>query len=460
MALRTQAQLAQDFPNTSGPLVAYSQKKLLQLIRDGFLVDIEAQQIIDWLAEYTQPFSESFAAPTLAYTGTAGKTTRQYGVVARYPIPAAEQGGAGNVGGAYQNELAGKDPKGRPDPFDFLSGVNVADNRTQYVGPASTFASIAATAVPLSATNYVTVTAPAIGAIPGTTFDVVTSAPNLLTVSFSGVPLAGDSVAIQVSNGLATVSQTVTGATNVAGLASALATDFNNDASVLYQDVLTDGVGDVEFFLVQATALQGTITRANGSTLAFANGATTLALAFASAPFAYIGNVLPGGVLNDTGLKRVPYTTSGSPEYPNVEVTVDPSYPQTIGFLGEPLAGDTITVSISNGSVTVSESATNYTLLASATAALASAFNETTTHGLYEANVFSNPYGDNPDGTITFNAVSATRIVASLALASGSTLANAAPAAGAEYNVTTFPAATPTPAYGGLVTTDQTGASN
>lgn len=177
MATRTQAQLDADFPVDTLAHLQASMTKFDQLVRDGQLSTPEITQVIGQFGNFMDAKVEAaaIAAPTAAYTGTAGTTTRTYHAIPNYPIadPSGFQPTVKN--------LAGKPPYGRPSPAESLNCV--PDTRTRrYIGGTTAATDVAAakiavanTQAALDATDYVTVTAPNPGGlhVPNVQYDIV-----------------------------------------------------------------------------------------------------------------------------------------------------------------------------------------------------------------------------------------------------------------------------------------------
>jgi len=185
MALRTQTQLNQDFPVATSAEILQTIIKVEQLVRDGFLEGAELRQIIDQqIGPAVGTFAEHYAAPGVAYTGTAGTSTLVYAVVPTYPNTEPPPGSAANPGGEYLNFIAGKPPQGRPPSTDAMTTFAEADQRTTFYGTISPAATQTLVSLPLSANNYVTVTVPAASAdFPDVLFDVVSLNPTGVTVA-------------------------------------------------------------------------------------------------------------------------------------------------------------------------------------------------------------------------------------------------------------------------------------
>jgi hypothetical protein len=103
-------------------------------------------QALDAIGEAIDALAETIAAPTGAYTGTAGSTSYKYAVVREHPIAQSAPGAP------TENSMPGV-PLGGRGPLQLAR-----TKRYSLPGAVATVASCAAT---LNATNYVTITAPA-----------------------------------------------------------------------------------------------------------------------------------------------------------------------------------------------------------------------------------------------------------------------------------------------------------
>jgi hypothetical protein len=169
MGVRNNTQLAADFPKTTSALLQQSNQKFDYLINDGFLGDYgDYSSIQGWLGPAMNALAETFAIATPTFTGTAGTTTRYYGILPAYPLE-FPSGGAQNVDGNYLNFLGGKPPYG----FPAASPSGAAYDGARYLwGIASALEEVVDTAAVLTAANYVSIVLPAAQHITGVTFDI------------------------------------------------------------------------------------------------------------------------------------------------------------------------------------------------------------------------------------------------------------------------------------------------
>lgn len=386
MALRTTLQLQNDFPNGSTAQCAQSIRTLDQLVRDGFLGDNlgETKQIQDWIAQYTDTKGETFT-PVVAVVGTTGSTARRYAVRPRYPLPMGSPGNStalytGQLAANYENEAAGKPPQGRGSPLAFLANNSpIRDNRTTLIGkPPTTFVDNASGPATLTTTNYLTVTTPALGLVPNTTFDIIRQiGATVFAIGVTGTVSVTDSI---VFNFKTLGGVKAVGPFTVQGVASMTAAQAIAACLVVLEAQTAHGglegyefAADSQNLIIVPANVGDTVSiDPTASTHFLVNGANTALTnqALALSPFQLIAsNVAPSTTINDDGsLVALPYDTLG--EYPHAEVWVDSSLNPTFTFSvpGTATVNDKIGLTFRTNSGTSSYS-TTYTATASETAA-------------------------------------------------------------------------------------------
>lgn len=151
---RTNAELASDFPIDTSANTVKSIAKFDLLVHNGVLGQKdEIEQLLEYFGAQVDTYAEDYE-PTLAVVGTAGTASRSYALVPRYPLP---------TGLLF---VAGVPAEGGSSGRQFLYGK-----------PSKTPPAEATVPNTVDASDYVTVTLPALSADApaGTKFDVLVS---------------------------------------------------------------------------------------------------------------------------------------------------------------------------------------------------------------------------------------------------------------------------------------------
>jgi hypothetical protein len=243
---RTTAQLAIDFPvdNFNLPKTIRIVDRMAQN-GDG-LAGVALSQVLDSIGAAIDALSESVAAPTAAFTGTAGSTSYKYAVVREHPIPQS-------VPGAPTSSTIPGIPLSGRGPLQAARTV-----RYSAVGAVVTVADCAAT---LDAANYVTITAPSLGSTDANaTYAVVkVGAAVAATGKFYLVGYVDDATyAVTVDGDAASVTSADGALATATALAAAIETATSNAVTAVASEE-----GDVVVILVTA-ATAGTAGNAIG----------------------------------------------------------------------------------------------------------------------------------------------------------------------------------------------------
>jgi len=181
------------FPATNEAYAVASNAKLAQLVNDGVCTDKQIAQVLQvQLRPFWDANAETISAPSGALHAGSGSTTYYYVAVPRYPLnPGPGNGGSPN----FMNFTPGPPPERRSNLPPIVTEESVfnqgtvqtsgfvplgapagRDRNARFAPPSAASSGVGSAPATLTATDYITITAPALpsGHIDsGLTYDIV-----------------------------------------------------------------------------------------------------------------------------------------------------------------------------------------------------------------------------------------------------------------------------------------------